>query len=123
MPTSGGTKWSNLAGDPNLWVSGRGPPRLIDARGVSARFRIVSRFPATVAEPGRPYLLRTSSRAFGRDNWQCQDLALGDAEARSTVASSADCPQEEHRRQDHLDAGYPLPAQAGQSRFDPRYLR
>jgi hypothetical protein len=54
---------------------------LIDAQGMLAGIRIVSDPRDTSQNRDEAYLLRNFLTArFGRDNWQCQDLALEDGE-------------------------------------------
>ena len=54
---------------------------LIDAEGLLSGFRIVSDQRDTSQNRDEAYLLRNFLTArFGRDNWQCQDLPLGDGE-------------------------------------------
>jgi hypothetical protein len=54
---------------------------LIDAQGLLAGIRIVSDPRDTSQNRDEAYLLRNFLTArLGRDNWQCQDLALADGE-------------------------------------------
>src|ERR1700676_4984322 len=54
---------------------------LIDAQGLLGGVRIVSDPRDTSQNRDDAYLLRNFLNArFGRDNWQCQDLPLGDSE-------------------------------------------
>ena len=93
---------------------------LIDAQGVLAGIRIVSDPRDTSQNRDEAYLLRNFLTArFGRDNWQCRDLALADGE---TPVDGVFVKQSCHKQIDgettaSLATRYLR--KPGQSRFDP----
>jgi hypothetical protein len=94
---------------------------LLDAQGALRGLRIVSDPRDTSQNRDEAYLLRNFLTArLGRDNWQCQDLPLGDAEtAVDGVFVKQDCRKEIDDKTTATLATRYL-RKAGQSRFDPR---
>jgi hypothetical protein len=93
---------------------------LIDAQGVLAGIRIVSDPRDTSQNRDEAYLLRNFLTArFGRDNWQCQDLALEGGETPvDGVFVKQSCRKEiDDKTAASLATRYLR--KPGQSRFDP----
>jgi hypothetical protein len=94
---------------------------LIDADGALRGIRIVSDPRDTSQNRDEAYLLRNFLNArFGRDNWQCQDLALADGEtAVDGVFVKQDCrkPIDDKTTASLMTRYLRKP---GQSRFDPQ---
>jgi hypothetical protein len=94
---------------------------LIDADGVLAGIRIVSDPRDTSQNRDEAYLLRNFLNArFGRDNWQCRDLALADGETPvDGVFVKQDCrkPIDDKTSATLMTRYLRKP---GQSRFDPQ---
>ena len=94
---------------------------LIDAEGVLRGIRIVSDPRDTSQNRDDAYLLRNFLTArFGRDNWQCQDLALEDGETPvDGVFVKQSCRKQiDDKTTASLATRYLR--KPGQSRFDPR---
>jgi hypothetical protein len=94
---------------------------LIDAQGLLGGIRIVSDPRDTSQNRDEAYLLRNFLTArFGRDNWQCQELALEDGEtAVDGVFVKQRCRKQiDARTTASLSTRYLR--KPGQSRFDPR---
>jgi hypothetical protein len=93
---------------------------LIDAEGVLGGIRIVSDPRDTSQNRDEAYLLRNFLTArFGRDNWQCQDLALQDGETPvDGVFVKQNCRKEINDKTTASLATRYL-RKPGQSRFDP----
>jgi hypothetical protein len=94
---------------------------LIDSDGVLRGIRIVSDPRDTSQNRDEAYLLRNFLNArFGRDNWQCQDLALADGEtAVDGVFVKQDCRKAiDGKTAASLMTRYLR--KPGQSRFDPQ---
>jgi hypothetical protein len=94
---------------------------LIDAQGLLGGIRIVSDPRDTSQNRDEAYLLRNFLTArFGRDNWQCQDLALEDGETPvDGVFVKQRCRKQIDARTTASLATRYL-RKPGQSRFDPR---
>jgi hypothetical protein len=93
---------------------------LIDAEGVLGGIRIVSDPRDTSQNRDEAYLLRNFLTArFGRDNWQCQDLALADGETSvDGVFVKQNCRKQiDDRTSASLATRYLR--KPGQSRLDP----
>jgi hypothetical protein len=94
---------------------------LIDAQGLLGGIRIVSDPRDTSQNRDEAYLLRNFLTArFGRDNWQCQDLALEDGETPvDGVFVKQRCRKQIDARTSATLATRYL-RKPGQSRLDPR---